>query len=298
MISSTDQMGNVIQLKAYPKRIISLVPSQTELLHSLGLEEEVIGITKFCVHPQQWFKNKTRIGGTKAINIQKIKALQPDLVIANKEENVKEQIEELRAFAHVWTSDINNLDDALEMIEKVGLITGKSPQASELIQEVKNVFLQISFKSEQAGSIQGKHTLPGMIAASNEMATPSLPPVKIAYLIWQNPYMTVGGDTFIADMIRRCGLQNVFEDQYRYPVISPEELQNSGCDILLFSSEPFPFTQKHIDALHMQLPNIKMLLVDGEMFSWYGSRLLTAALYIKQLNATINFLVEGSSTPL
>jgi ABC-type Fe3+-hydroxamate transport system substrate-binding protein len=291
MISNTDQMGNVIQLKAHSKSIISLVPSQTELLYYLGLEEEVIGITKFCVHPQQWFKNKTRVGGTKAINIEKIKTLKPDLVIANKEENVKEQIEALKTFAPVWISDINNLDDALEMIEKVSLITGKSTIANLLIQQVKNAFLQINLKSEQLRSISGEHTLPGNIASSNEKATPSLPPVKIAYLIWQNPYMTVGGDTFIGDMIRRCGLQNVFEDHYRYPVITPEEIQNSGCDIVLLSSEPFPFTQKHIEALQMQMPTLKMLMVDGEMFSWYGSRLLPAAVYFKELKATINSLI-------
>ncbi len=292
MISGIDQMRNVIQLNAYPKRIISLVPSQTELLYYLGLEEEVIGITKFCVHPQQWFKNKTRVGGTKAINIEKIKALQPDLVIANKEENVKEQIEELKALAPVWISDINNLDDALEMIEKVGLITGKSTLANVLTEQVKNAFLQINLKTEQQASVPIEHTLPCNIDVSNEMTSTPLAPVKIAYLIWQNPYMTVGGDTFIGDMIRRCGLQNVFEDQYRYPVITPEEIQNSGCDILLLSSEPFPFTQKHIDALHMQYPTIKMLLVDGEMFSWYGSRLLPAAMYLNQLNATINSLMN------
>lgn len=295
MIRSTDQMGNVIQLKAYPKRIISLVPSQTELLYYLGLEEEVIGITKFCVHPQQWFQNKTRIGGTKVIDIQKIKALKPDLVIANKEENVKAQIEALQAFAPVWISDINNLDDALEMIEKVGLITGKSTKANLLTQQVKNAFLHINLRSEQPDSIQKEHTLPGNISPSNAMVTPSLQPVKIAYLIWQHPYMTVGGDTFIGDMIRRCGLQNVFEDYNRYPVITPEELQNSGIDFLLLSSEPFPFKQKHIDALHIQMPIIKMLLIDGEMFSWYGSRLLTAAMYFKHLNSTINSLMRGSS---
>lgn len=297
MISSTDQMGNVVQLTAYPKRIISLVPSQTELLYTLGLEEEVLGITKFCVHPQQWFKNKTHIGGTKSINIQKIKALQPDLVIANKEENVKEQIEALKEFVPVWISDINNLDDALDMIEKVGSLTGKSHQANVLAQQVKNVFLQINVKTEQQDSVSIEHTLTGNMDASTEKATPPIPPIKIAYLIWQKPYMTVGGDTFIGDMIRHCGLQNVFEDQYRYPVITPEELQNSGCDMVLLSSEPFPFTQKHIDALLMQMPAIKMLLVNGEMFSWYGSRLVTSAMYLKELKATINSLMKVSSIP-
>src|SRR5689334_14854456 len=127
-----DQLGNEITLRSTPQRIISLVPSQTELLYDLGLDEEVIGITKFCVHPESWFRNKARVGGTKQINIQKVKELQPNLIIANKEENVKEQVDELRTVAPVWVSDINNLEDALEMIEAVGEIVGKTDEAINL----------------------------------------------------------------------------------------------------------------------------------------------------------------------
>src|ERR1700741_3198050 len=106
-----DQTGRKISIPQIPQRIISLVPSQTELLFDLGLDKEVVGITKFCVHPPEWFQTKTRVGGTKQLKIDLIKQLQPDLIIANKEENVKEQIEELEKHFPVWISDVNNLED-------------------------------------------------------------------------------------------------------------------------------------------------------------------------------------------
>lgn len=121
----TDQLGRKIELNYIPKRIISVVPSQTELLHSLGMEEEVIGITKFCVHPQQWFRIKIRIGGTKQLDIGKIKNLQPDLIIANKEENTRDQIEKLAIHFPVWISDVNTLEDALSMIYSIGNMLDK-----------------------------------------------------------------------------------------------------------------------------------------------------------------------------
>lgn len=267
MPSFTDQIGNIITLPNHPIRIISLVPSQTELLYDLGLESEVIGITKFCVHPKTWFTNKTRIGGTKAINIEQIKSLQPDLIIGNKEENVKEQIEALQLIAPVWLSDINTLEDALDMIFTIGQLTNKAPEATSLISKIRLSFNQLS---------------------SNESLATNHPPINTAYLIWQNPYMTVGGDTFIGDMIRRCGLQNVFEDQKRYPIVTLQDLIDRNCKLLLLSTEPFPFTQKYIDALQKQLPAVTILLVDGEMFSWYGSRLLPAAGYLRQLKSQID----------
>ena len=110
----TDQTGRKITLDKPPHRIISLVPSQTELLYDLGLHNEVIGITKFCVHPQEWFQHKTRVGGTRQINIDIIHELRPDLIIANKEENVKEQVEELAGYYPVWISDVKHLEAAYE----------------------------------------------------------------------------------------------------------------------------------------------------------------------------------------
>ena len=244
-----------------PKRIVSLVPSQTELLFDLGLDAETVGITKFCIHPPSWVKTKDSIGGTKTVNIDKVHQLKPDLIIANKEENIKEQIEELAVDYPVWLSDVNNFDDALKMIEDIGQLTGKNEAALSLINNIS-----LAFK-----------TLPQIKS-----------PVKTAYLIWQKPFMTVGGDTFINDMLNKCGFENIFSGKTRYPELSIAQLQTANCKLILLSSEPYPFKQKHIDELSSQLPGTKIILADGEFFSWYGSRMLQSPAYFKQLIAQIH----------
>jgi ABC-type Fe3+-hydroxamate transport system substrate-binding protein len=259
MFSFTDQTGRTITINK-PQRIISLVPSQTELLHDLGLDNEVIGITKFCVHPKEWFKAKTRIGGTKQLKIDIVHGLKPDLIIANKEENVKDQVEELADHYPVWVSDVNNLEDAYKMIEQIGLLTGKVNKSKEIIGSIKKEFSRLP-------------------------APDSV--LRTAYLIWQKPYMTVGSDTFIHSMLQAAGFENIFYSKNRYPEITIDDLYKSNCQLLLLSSEPFPFKQKHIDELQPHLPNTKILLVDGEMFSWYGSHLLQASAYFKNLRQTI-----------
>lgn len=243
-------------LRYLPKRIISLVPSQTELLHHLGLEAETIGITKFCVHPPGWFKTKERIGGTKTIKMDKIRQLEPDLIIANKEENIKEQVEELAEDYPVWLTNVNDLTGALQMIKDIGTLTGRSIAANTLAGSISRAFTE----------------MPGMNG-----------PVKTAYLIWREPYMTVGGDTFINDMLLQCGFENIFSNKTRYPQISMDDLLMAGCQLLLLSSEPYPFKQKHVDELSRYLPGTKIILADGEYFSWYGSRLLHAPAYFRQL---------------
>lgn len=254
-----DQLGRTIELQQPPQRIISVVPSQTELLFDLGLDTEVVGITRFCIHPDHWLRTKTRVGGTKQLDLNRIKDLQPDLIIANKEENVQAQIEELAAEFPTWISDVNNLQDALDMIESVGAITHKQREADEMNERIKANFSQLQTT----------------IAIANKPQT--------CYLIWKDPYMTVGGDTYINDMIRYAGFQNIFEGQNRYPSITIDQLQTANCQLLLLSSEPFPFQQKHMHELQPLLPFTKIVLVDGEMFSWYGSHLLKAPAYFQQL---------------
>lgn len=256
----TDQLHNEVQFVFPPKRIVSLVPSQTELLYDLGVDEEVAGITKFCKYPEHWFKNKPRIGGTKTVNIEAVRALQPDLVLANKEENVRDQIESLRTFCPVWLSDIYTLEDALQMIASVGAITGRQQKAEELVANIKNGFLSIEPISE---------------------------PLRTTYLIWKDPYMAAGGHNFIHDMLQHCGLVNVFEERERYPVVSVDDLRAAHVQLLLLSSEPFPFAQKHAAELQTMLPETKIVLVEGEMFSWYGSRLALAPAYFNKIIATI-----------
>jgi ABC-type Fe3+-hydroxamate transport system substrate-binding protein len=266
MPSFTDQLGRIVTLNHPPTRIISLVPSQTELLYSLGVN--VVGITKFCVHPENWFfREKPRIGGTKDIHPEKIAALQPDLIIANKEENDREQIESLAASYPVWVSDIKTLADALAMIRAVGELVGRSLQGQALADQIQNKFDGLSL-------------------------TPAHSP-HTAYLIWRNPYMAAGSDTFIDDMLRRCGLSNVFAGQDRYPVTNPSVLAASGCELVLLSSEPYPFRGKHMEELQSLLPNATIRLVDGELFSWYGSRLLLAPAYFQDLIRNLTPLLKS-----
>jgi len=246
----------------FPERIISLVPSQTELLYDLGLDREVVGITKFCVHPEIWFRSKTRIGGTKTLHLDQIKALQPDLIIANKEENTREQIEALQTFTTVYVSDILNIPDALHMIRSIGTLTGKTKVADKMAESI-STRLNLLKKLNSA-------------------------PKRVAYLIWKDPFMAAGKDTFIHDMLKTAGWNNVFEDQARYPETTIEDIRQRYPEVVLLSSEPYPFGEKHLKELQAALPETQLLLVDGEMFSWYGSRMLKAADYIAQIISKMN----------
>ena len=245
-------------------RIVSLVPSQTELLADLGLEAQVVGITKFCVHPETWFHTKTRVGGTKNLHMQTIHGLKPDLVLANREENHREQIEELSRHYPVWVSEIGSFEDSIKMIQTIGELTCRADRASDLIDQIRRRFENFSKKR----------------LISNT-------PLSGAYFIWKEPYMAAGGDTFISAMMTCCGLKNIFEDQPRYPQITLDILAKKDCRLLLLSSEPYPFREKHILEIQKQLPSAKIILVDGEMFSWYGSRLLYAPDYFEK------FLLEN-----
>jgi ABC-type Fe3+-hydroxamate transport system substrate-binding protein len=258
-LSYTDQCGESIELTGIPSRIISIVPSQTELLFALGLDKEVIGITKFCIHPLSWFKSKVIVGGTKVLNMQKIDELKPDLIIANKEENDKEQILELRQKHRVWTSDIITIKDSLDMIRKVGELVGRKNEAIELTHQIQSNFL-LNKREENKK-------------------------IRTAYLIWQNPLMTVNEKTFIHAMLSEFGMENIYgeNDTSRYPEISLEQLQKDQPELLILSSEPFPFAEKHRSYFAENLPGCKVILADGEMFSWYGSRMLDAPDYMRNL---------------
>jgi ABC-type Fe3+-hydroxamate transport system substrate-binding protein len=253
----TDMLGREVVLDGVPQRIVSLVPSQTELLYDLGLRQEVAGITKFCIHPEEWFRTKARVGGTKQVHIEKVAALKPDLIIANKEENVQDQVEALAEIAPVWVSDITNLEDALRMIILVGELINRPDQAHEIAGVIKHNFETLA----QSGGTKK----------------------SVAYGIWRNPWMWAGGDTFISDMIRRMGWSNVLDNVPRYPAITLDELQPLRPDIVLLSSEPYPFKEQHMAEVRAVMPEASVLLVDGELFSWYGSRLLHSASYLKSL---------------
>lgn len=250
----TDQMGYTITLPQLPQRIVSLVPSQTELLFDLGLEDRLVGVTKFCIHPKEKVKQKTKIGGTKNFKLEVIDKLQPDLIIGNKEENYQEGIEALQAKYPVWMSDIYTLEDTLQMITQIGRLTGTEARAKELTQGIVSGF---------------------------QLLRTLQPAIPTAYFIWRKPYMVVGGHNFIDHILQRCGFSNIFADQTRYPEVSPEQLQEAAPKLILLSSEPYPFQEKHIAEFQKLCPEATIKVVDGEMFSWYGSRLLKSAAYLQ-----------------
>lgn len=259
MQAFTDQLHRDVLFPFPPKRIISLVPSQTELLFDLGLKDQIVGVTKFCIHPAAGCKLKAKIGGTKKLNTGMIRELQPDLIIGNKEENDQEQIEELMREFPVWMSDILNLDDALNMIRQLGLVTGKEEKARQIAEQINAGFLQLEAQNQDEKR-------------------------RIAYLIWKDPYMLAGKNTFINDIIERAGWTNAITAE-RYPELGEEELRSAKPDWIFLSSEPFPFREKHLAEFRTICPAAKIMIVDGEMFSWYGSRLLLTPSYLQTLSA-------------
>jgi ABC-type Fe3+-hydroxamate transport system substrate-binding protein len=248
-------MKRTIRLDKKPSRIISLVPSQTELLFDLGLETEVIGITKFCIHPKAWFRSKTRVGGTKKLDLEKIASLQPDLLIGNKEENEQSQISELMTRFPVWMSDISSLNGATEMIRQLGQLTGTSSKADLIATQVQQQFNALPKVSE---------------------------PRNTLYFIWKKPYMVAGKGTFINEMLACCGLRNAMLHD-RYPSLSEETIRQIAPELILLSSEPFPFKEKDMAEFRRLCPEAEIRIVDGEYFSWYGSRMLGAPEYFSSL---------------
>ena len=247
-----DQMNNTILLSDTPKRIVSLVPSITELLVDLGLENNLIGITKFCVEPS-YLKSKIQIiGGTKNLNIDKIRKLAPDFIIANKEENIENEILELKEFSKVWVSDVKTIDDNYHLINQLGYIFDKKKESVDLINRTQSIFNKtLNFKNK-----------------------------KVLYLIWKNPYMSIGRDTFIHNILTQFGFENSIQVD-RYPIVELEKFKD--VDIVFLSTEPFPFSEKDISEIQGQLPKSEIRVVDGTYFSWYGSRISKSSDYFEQL---------------
>lgn len=259
-----DALQRNLVLEKYPQRIVSLVPSLTETLFDLGLEKRVVGITKFCTHPIHFKAIKTLIGGTKNPKIEIIKNLQPDFILANKEENTLETVLELEQIAPVYVTDVHTFDEALQLIQNLGEMLGKRTEATTILSKIKRK--HIDFQN----IINNKRNL------------------KTAYFIWKNPWMVAGNHTFINDMMRLNRLENVFNQQQRYPEININYLKLQGNpELLLFSSEPYPFKEEDVFEVLHENEKIVSVLVDGTYFSWYGSRLLKAFDYFSALQRKI-----------
>lgn len=252
-----DQLSREVQLPNTPKRVISVVPSITEMLYDFGVQP--IAQTIFCIHPKDKFKSTIKIGGTKKLKIDKIRELQPDLVIANKEENLKEEVDSIAEFAPVYVSDIGTLSDAGQMIEDIGLIVSKQQEAMNLLGRIDAELKNKSQKKE----------------------------LTYLYLIWNDPFFVNGQDTFITDMLKRFDFKNAWEKD-RYAEISDQEIRDLRPDILFLSSEPFPFKEKHLEEIQSRFPEINCQLIDGEMVSWYGSRIPDGLAYLREFRANLD----------
>lgn len=251
-----DQLNRTFQFSTSPKRIISLVPSQTELLIDLGLKDRLVGITKFCVHPEKLRDDIAVVGGTKTVHYDKIEGLHPDLIICNKEENTLEMVQGLEKIAPVWVSDIATIEESLDMIERLGDLLDVTDKASELVAMItseKNAF---------------------------ERFMETRPLKKVAYLIWKKPYMAAGTDTFIHSLLGINRFENIITE-LRYPEVTVEQL--TSADLVLLSTEPFPFKELDVSELKNRLHK-EVRIVDGEYFSWYGSRLQNAFTYFRTLH--------------
>ncbi len=235
-------MGREVRLTSPPRRIVSLVPSQTEFLLDVGAP--IVGRTKFCIHPNEIVENIPIVGGTKKFHFQKIKELNPDLIVGNKEENYKYGIEKLEEEYPVWMSDIFTLDDAFGMMTAIGSLCDLEDRAKAIVRECKEAVEKVK------GSKSG----------------------KVIYLIWNKPWMAAGKNTFIDHFLTHLGYENLITEE-RYPELTTEQIINLNPDKILFSSEPFPFKEKHLAEAKAFCPNAESLMVDGELHSWYGSRL-------------------------
>ncbi|KAB1062720.1 ABC transporter substrate-binding protein [Salibacter halophilus] len=264
MSQFTDQVGYQINLKSEVNSIVSTVPSQTELLFDLGLGSKVKGVTRFCVHPKNAVADIPKIGGTKNLDIEKIRDINPDLIIGNKEENIKEQVEKLKTDFPVWLSDIKSPGDALDMMTEIGEITQTKDKAVELVNKIQQLLDELA----EIGSDRKR---------------------KALVFIWKDPYMVAGRDTYMHEVLKLLGYETaIHRDDERYPQVTMDQIEESEPDLLLFTSEPFPYSSRELQIFQEKIPNCKKLVVNGEYFSWYGSRMIKSFQYFKQLKRQLN----------
>ena len=249
---AVDDRGFPIELENAPARIVSLVPSLTETLVDLGSEDRIAGVTKFCIHPDHLRRERTRIGGTKGVNVAAIMDLQPDLVIANLEENEAQDVMALEiAGVPCWVCDVRTVERAFSLLAELGRLVGCAEAGERMEEEVR--------ASWQATRVDFAPMRP-----------------HVAYAVWRNPWMWAGSDAYIQDVLRWWGW-SPWPDATRYPELPMDALVAEGLEEVLLPSEPFPFKEAH----RAECEGLSARLVDGEMFSWYGSRMRRVPQYLK-----------------
>ncbi|MFN0203422.1 MAG: ABC transporter substrate-binding protein [Bacteroidia bacterium] len=251
-----DNIGRRVQFPAKLERMISLCPSVTETLYDLGLAEKVVGRTKFCIHPSSEVKKAKIIGGTKKIDFAQIDALKPDVIWSVKEENTQEIVEELAKKHPVFVFDIDDFTSALEMIRVLGKLTETELLANQLTKNIQSQWTALKNKVEAK---------------------------KCLYFIWKEPLMLASKGTYIDTVLTHLGFENLAHTLgERYPIIEEKQFADLAIETIFLSSEPYPFAEKHLDYFRKLAPAAQIQIVDGEMFSWYGTRMLLASDYFKQ----------------
>ncbi len=252
----TDHLGRRVVFHHPPTRIVSLCPSLTETLFALGLDDRIVGRTVYCTRPSDKVQTVPTVGGTKDVDPQAVAGLSPDLIVAQKEENARAIVEDLSRSCPVYVVSVESYHDALRTIADLGDITGHREQASRLVANVKGRFADLA----------------------------SIQPKRVAYLVWNEPYIAAGSKTYIDSLLAMCGLTNVCKSpRSRYPKLTPDDLEALAPEVVMLSSEPFPFDESHVDELRTLLRGAAVLLVDGELMSWYGPRMLDTPAYLARL---------------
>ena len=241
-------------------RIVSLCPSTTETLVDFGLADQLVGITRFCIHPADVVRGIRKVGGTKDPNLDRIRALRPDLVLLNEEENRKADYERLRCDLRVDATLVRRVQDVPEQLRYLGRLTGAEVRARARAQQVEEARTRLA---EARVGVEG---------------------FRYAYLIWRRPYMAVGGDTYVSDLFAEAGGKNVFENaQDRYPEIDVVALRAARPDVVFLSDEPFPFKARHAAELRDEAPELRIELIGGDDCCWHGVRTLRGLALMQRL---------------
>jgi ABC-type Fe3+-hydroxamate transport system substrate-binding protein len=261
-----DALGRSLTIGRRPERIISLVPSLTEALFAFGLEQEIMGVTRFCVEPRRGVAGKTRVGGTKAVDIAKIKALEADLVIASAEENSPADMAQLIDHGcPVFVTMAASVQSAIDLLRQLATITGTTVAARPIIEGAKEALAFV------------------------QAAAAGLERLRVFCPIWRNPYMTCSRATYMADVIAVCGGRNVFDERpERYPKVELAEMAALDPQVILLPSEPYRFTKRHkadfrAFAEVTAVQNGHIFLIDGRMLTWYGPRIARSLSEVKRL---------------
>jgi len=262
-----DALGEELILPRLPQRIVSLVPSITETVIDLGASARLVGITTYCTHPQSVVASIPKVGGTKGFSFRKIDSLTPDLVIANKEENRKQQIEKLRKKYPVFVTYPRTVEDAIKMVADLGVLTATSAMASKFIATCQQLLAAIG------NSALGR-------------------PLRTGCMIWRDPWMAAGADSYASALLGRVGFTNVYNlSAGRYPETSLQTVFERNPDVIILPDEPYEFGEQdkqEVESFFSERgKSIRVLLMDGSYLTWFGTRTLKGLRHLRQVKSKL-----------